>query len=99
MIIHSESWIVQEGSSSWVLHTAAQVLQTGPLLEPVCWQYFRQANQGTLEVLQHKFEVLARLRQDFHTTTRDRDQRQRPAIQIMCFFEELPVRNIRLVCL
>lgn len=62
-------------------------------------KYFRRVNQGTLEVVQHKSEVMARVRQDFHTMMRDRDQRQQPAINIVCFFEELPVRNIGLVCL
>ncbi len=62
-------------------------------------KYFCRVNQGTLEVLQHKSEVMARVRQDFHTMMRDRDQRQQPAIKIVCFFEELPVRNIGLVCI
>lgn len=59
--------------------------------------YFHRINQGTLEILRQKSEVMARIRQDFHTMLRDRDQRREAEIKIICFFEELPVRNVGIV--
>ena len=57
-------------------------------------QYFRQINQQTLEVLQQKSEVMARIRQDFHTMLRKWDQNKEREIAIVCFYEELPVQAI-----
>lgn len=57
-------------------------------------QYFRRVNHGTLEILQQKSEVMARIRQDFHTMLRGRDQCKDKEIAIVCFYEELPVRMI-----
>lgn len=57
-------------------------------------RYFRQVNHGTLEILQQKSEVMARIRHDFHTMLRGRDQSRDRAIAIVCFYEELPVRTI-----
>ncbi|KAL8907714.1 MAG: hypothetical protein Q9171_005755 [Xanthocarpia ochracea] len=57
-------------------------------------QYFRRVNHGTLEVLQQTSEVMARIRQDFHTMLRGRDQSKDREITIICFYEELPVRAI-----
>ena len=57
-------------------------------------QYFRRVNHGTLEVLQQESEVMARIRQDFHTMLRGRDQSKDREIAIICFYEELPVRAI-----
>ena len=57
-------------------------------------QYFRRVNHGTLEILQQKSEVMARIRQDFHTMLRDRDRSTDKEIAIICFYEELPVRAI-----
>ena len=57
-------------------------------------QYFRRVNQQTLEALQQKSEVMARIRQDFHTMLRERDQSRENAIVIICFYEELPVRTV-----
>ncbi|KAL9632948.1 MAG: hypothetical protein Q9164_004993 [Protoblastenia rupestris] len=56
-------------------------------------QCFRQINQGTLEILQQKSEVMARIRQDFHTMLRGLGQQQEKEIAIICFYEELPMRN------
>ena len=57
-------------------------------------QYFRRVNQQTMEVLQQKSEVMARIRQDFHTMLRKRDQNKEWEIAIICFYEELPVRAV-----
>ncbi|KAL2056045.1 hypothetical protein ABVK25_003687 [Lepraria finkii] len=57
-------------------------------------QYFRRVNQGTLEILQQKSEVMGRIRQDFHTMLRGRDRNKEKEIAIICFYEELPVRAI-----
>ncbi len=57
-------------------------------------QYFRRVNHETLEILQQKSEVMARIRQDFHTMLRGRDQSEDKQIAIICFYEELPVRAI-----
>ena len=57
-------------------------------------QYFRRVNQPTLEILQQKSEVMARIRQDFHTMLRGWGQSKEKEITITCFYEELPVRTI-----
>ena len=57
-------------------------------------QCFRRVNQETLETLQQKSEVMARIRQGFHTMLRERDQSGENAIVIICFYEELPVRTV-----
>ena len=57
-------------------------------------QYFRPVNQGTLEILQQKSEVMARIRQDFHTMLRGWSQRRKREIAIIYFYEELPVRAV-----
>ena len=57
-------------------------------------QSFRRVNRETLEILQQKSEVMARIRQDFHTMLRGRDQSTDGGIAIVCFYEELPVRAI-----
>ena len=57
-------------------------------------QIFRRVNRETLEILQQKSEVMARIRQDFHTMLRGRDQSKDGGIAIVCFYEELPVRAI-----
>ncbi len=58
------------------------------------FQYFRRINQPTLKVLQQKSEVMARIRQDFHTMLRKWDQNKEREIAIVCFHEELPVRAV-----
>ena len=57
-------------------------------------QHFRRVNQGTLEVLQQKSEVMARIRQDFHTMLRGWDQSNYREMVIICFYEELPVWTV-----
>lgn len=57
-------------------------------------RYFRRVNHDTLEALQQKSEVMARIRQDFHTMLRGRDQSKDKEMAIVCFYEELPVRII-----
>ncbi|KAL8715492.1 MAG: hypothetical protein Q9220_000827 [cf. Caloplaca sp. 1 TL-2023] len=55
-------------------------------------QYIRRVNHETLAILQHESEVMARIRQDFHTMLREQDKDRE--IKIVCFYEELPVRAI-----
>lgn len=54
-------------------------------------QDFRCVNQGTLEVLQQKSQVMARIRQDFHTMLRGWGKSRDGEMAIKCFYEELPV--------
>lgn len=57
-------------------------------------QCFRRLNQSNLKVLQQKSEVLARIRQDFHTMLRGWTRRKETEITLVCFYEELAVRAI-----
>ena len=57
-------------------------------------RYFRRVNHGALEILQQKSEIMARIRQDFHTMLRGRDQSKDRKITIICFYEELSVQAI-----
>lgn len=57
-------------------------------------QYFRRVNQQTLEALKQKPEVMASIRQDFHTMLREMDQSRENTIVIISFYEELPVRTV-----
>ena len=57
-------------------------------------QCFRRVNHSNLEILQQKSEVMARIRQDFHNMLRGRDRSVNGEIEIVCFYEELPVRAI-----
>ena len=49
----------------------------------------KPVNQSTLEALRPQSEVMARIRRDFHTMLRAREEQRKPAIAIVCFFEEL----------
>jgi hypothetical protein len=60
-------------------------------------RYLRTTNRKTLEILQPESEVMARIRQEFHTMLRCRDQGKTTEIQIICFFEELPVEAVGMV--
>ena len=54
----------------------------------------KQTNSQILEVLKSNSEVLARIKEDFHTMIRARgEQGQRP-IKITCCYEELPLPGI-----
>ncbi|KAL8697121.1 MAG: hypothetical protein Q9201_007298 [Fulgogasparrea decipioides] len=57
-------------------------------------RYFRRVNHETLAILDRKSEVMARIRRNFHTMLRGRDQKKDREIAIICFYEELPVRFI-----
>ncbi|MCJ1386506.1 hypothetical protein MMC17_009632 [Xylographa soralifera] len=52
---------------------------------------FKQANPQILEGLKKNSELLYRIQADFHTMLRDRKKRNDPDIEIVCFFEELPI--------
>ena len=53
----------------------------------------RPTNHRIVEVLTPDSEVLAGIQKDFHTMLRAR----KPEINIMCFYEELPVAGVGLV--
>ncbi|KAL8946939.1 MAG: hypothetical protein Q9222_006732 [Ikaeria aurantiellina] len=55
-------------------------------------RYIRRVNHETLAILQQKSEVMARIRQDFHTMLRGQSKDRE--IEVICFYEELPVRAI-----
>lgn len=57
-------------------------------------KYFRRVNEPTLEVLQQRSEVMERIRQDFHTMLRGRDQGKGKKIGIACFYEELRIQTV-----
>jgi hypothetical protein len=60
-------------------------------------RFLPTTNRKTLEILQPESEVMARIRQEFHTMLRFRDQGEKTEIQIVCFFEELPVQAVGMV--
>ena len=51
----------------------------------------KQMNAGILDVLRRDSEVLYRVQTEFHTMIRDRGKKNEVAIEIACFFEELPL--------
>ncbi|KAH7411529.1 Alpha/Beta hydrolase protein, partial [Cadophora sp. MPI-SDFR-AT-0126] len=57
----------------------------------------RPTNHRIVEVLTPDSEVLAGIQKDFHTMLRARRDTHKPDINIMCFFEELPVAGVGLV--
>lgn len=64
------------------------------IIDSKFFQYFRRVNHGTLKILQQKFEIMARIRQDFHTMLRGQNRSEDRQIAIICFYEELPIRAI-----
>lgn len=54
----------------------------------------KQTNAEILAVLKDDSEVLARIQNSFHTMIRSRGQDGLPAIEITCFYEELPLPGI-----
>lgn len=57
----------------------------------------KQTNSNILNVLRSDSEVLFRLQTEFHTMIRDRVKKSLAAIEIVCFFEELPLDNFGFV--
>ena len=53
----------------------------------------KQTNPQILEILRRNSELLYRVQTDFHTMIRDRKKRNEPDIEIVCFFEERPIRG------
>lgn len=54
----------------------------------------KAANKNTLHALSPESEVLARIQKEFHMMMRARKDDGSPEIQIICFFEELPISGI-----
>lgn len=60
----------------------------------------KQTNTELLRDLRQDSEALARIQEGFHTMVLDRKARTGglPAIEIRCFYEELPLPAVGLVC-
>jgi len=58
----------------------------------------KRTNRRIVEVLKRDSEVLARVQHSFHTMIRSRAQDNLPPIDITCFFEELPLPGVGMVC-
>jgi hypothetical protein len=58
----------------------------------------KQTNPNILAVLKSDSEVLERVQNGFHTMIRSRGQDGLPPIEITCFFEELPLPGVGIVC-
>jgi hypothetical protein len=57
----------------------------------------KQTNPDILEVLRRDSEVLARIQDGFHTMVKARKLVEPPPIEVICFYEELPVLGFGLV--
>ncbi|KAI0476806.1 hypothetical protein F4859DRAFT_514138 [Xylaria cf. heliscus] len=57
----------------------------------------KQTNQEILKVLKADSEVLARIQDSFHTMVQARNQEGLKAINISCFYEQLPLQGVGLV--
>jgi hypothetical protein len=58
----------------------------------------KQTNPEILAVLKSDSEVLERVQNSFHTMIRSRAQDRLQPIESTCFFEELPLPGIGIVC-
>lgn len=58
----------------------------------------KQTNPKIVEVLRRDSEVLARIQDSFHTVIKARGTENLPKIEISCFYEELPLLGVGLVC-
>ena len=59
----------------------------------------QQTNPEIVKALQADSEVLARTQHSFLTMIRSRNQDELPLIDITCFFEEIPLPGVGIVCL
>ena len=59
----------------------------------------RQTNRNILSVLEPGSEVLANVKQEFHTMLDDRNRNRGSRVEIHCFYEEVAVLGIGEVCL
>ena len=57
----------------------------------------KQINPEILAVLESDSEVLARIQHSFHTMIRSRKDNNLRAIEITCFYEELPLPGVGVV--
>lgn len=58
---------------------------------------FKQTNPQIVKVLESESEVLARIQTDFHNLCKARAKNNDQAIEITCFYEELPLPGIGIV--
>lgn len=59
----------------------------------------QQTNPEIVKALQADSEVLAQIQHSFLTMIRSRNQDGLPLIDITCFFEEIPLPGVGIVCL
>ena len=59
----------------------------------------KQVNSDIISVLRAQSEVLLRIQNDFHTMLRDRTQLGEYPMNITCFFEELSLPGVGMVCI
>ena len=78
-------------------HAGTEALATWAKVLSMSLGFFKQTNPHILEVLERNSELLYRIQADFHTMLRDRKKRNEPDIEIVCFFEELPIPGLGLV--
>jgi hypothetical protein len=58
----------------------------------------KQTNPHIVEVLRRDSEVLARIQDSFHAMIQSRTKQGLSAIEITCFYEEVPMPGVGLVC-
>jgi len=58
----------------------------------------KQTNSKIIEVPRRDSEVLARIQDGFHTMIKARGTESLPQIEISCFYKELPLLGVGLVC-
>ena len=59
----------------------------------------KQTNSSIVKVLKSDSEVLARVQDSFQTMILSRSNDNLPPIEITCFYEELPLPGVGIVCL
>lgn len=57
---------------------------------------FKQTNHEILQTLKHDSEILSRIQDEFHTLLRAQRDNSRP-LNIVCFYEELPLAIVGMV--
>lgn len=57
-----------------------------------------QENSDIMKVLEASSEALAQIQTEFHIMLRDLVQREAKRLEIACFYEELPLPGIGVVC-
>jgi len=74
-------------------HCGSDLARWGSIMGSLA-SVIKKANVDLLNVLKTDSEVLARVQREFHTMLRGPMFERRPALNITCFWEELPVRGV-----